>query len=121
MKFKYYSHSKSIYNTQREHEERSFLQYLYGKTVLCPNEKLSRLQTTEEFQHWIKKCAILVASEFDDYVSYGVLKECQFAFTKHIPVFVIRKSGDTYNLIPVSGVVLLRNGDLMRSGKLQTI
>ena len=118
MKLKYYSHSKSTYNTKRETDERDFLIKTFGAGVVCPNLFLSHLRTNEEFQFWIDKCSILIVSATDGFVTYGVCSECEYAKKNKIPVFGLISTGDKFELKQVREVERLAGTDKAKCGTL---
>ena len=86
--------------------------------VICPNQDLGKLSTNEEFQFWIDKCSRLIVSEVDGFLSAGVYRECKYALSKNIPVFLIRKISGAFELVPVETVERLSGRDLQRAGVL---
>lgn len=117
MKLKYYSHSKSTYNTKKEELERDFLIKTFGAGLVCPNLFLNHLNTNEEFQFWIKKCNILFVSDVDGYLSYGSYSECRFAKLENIVVMLLHKVDGKFKCSPVKDVVKVVGQGLKRAGK----
>ena len=88
----YYAHSMQIYNTEQEKKELKYLNILSKHNVIDPNDKtFPENKGILPFLKAINKCDILVCSEFNNYIGFGVYQEILFALGKGMPCFVIRK------------------------------
>ena len=88
----YYSHSMSIYNTERERRELEFLRSLSDR-VICPNNGIGKSQVGERTYLKIVEWAdLVVVSVVDGKITSGVRAEMREAFTLNIPVKLIENN-----------------------------
>ena len=116
----YYSHSRRIYDTQREYEELKWLIKKFG-CVICPNYDLGLFKNVDSHVNIIENCDKLVLSEYENHIGRGVYGQTLMALTLEKQVYVLRKIEDTYILFEVEKVVLVDQDDWsIRYGKVQT-
>jgi len=107
----YYAHSKIIYGTAREQEEILFLKQKYPAAVIInPANNISR-KTMPQFLKLVGDCNLLVVSEFDGFVGKGAFSEITRALSDDKTVYAMRRQGKKYNLIIVSGVMIIKSHD----------
>lgn len=101
----YYAHSMRKYNTKIESIEYDFILKHFKGCVICPNKDLGELGGIEPYLKIIETTSALYVSEYMNCVGIGVFKECSFALSKKIPVFVLRKDEkDEYYIVSLVGI-----------------
>jgi len=108
----YYGHSKKIYDTLREHQERDFIIQTYPKASgICPNKDLGELSDFKKYLKIVDKCNMVIVSELEGYVGKGVLCEIARAFSNGMHVKVIREKGGKLFLFDVAGFEIENESD----------
>ena len=88
----YYAHSKKIYNTKREEEERNKILQKFPKAeLICPNRDVGEKFSLVPYLKIVRDCNIVVCSEFDGFVGKGVYWEILTAMDNNKPVFNVTK------------------------------
>jgi len=89
----YYTHSKHKYDTPCEAEEIAFIEKHFKGRVICPNKHSSEFVKLE-IRPYIKAIepppTVVYATEYLNYVGYGVYADCKFALENNIQVLVVR-------------------------------
>lgn len=106
----YYAHSKKIYGFDREAKERGFLEKNFRK-VVCPNRDMGELGSMDPYLRMVRKCNVVVCSEFNSYIGRGVYQEIVEGLNKKKKVFCLRKIEDRYVLLPVASVSIVDADD----------
>jgi hypothetical protein len=113
----YYAHSRTIYNSPREREERDWLER-FATEVVCPNRDIGEQGTIEPYLKIITKCDAVVCSEVVHPVSQvrvcgtGVYQEVRHALQLKKNVRVLRKRTDgRVDLIVVRDAVVVNPYD----------
>ena len=83
----YYSHSRTLYNTDLEQIERDFLSE-YG-SVFCPNRDIKQCENPSMACFKIDECDVVVVSLDGDKITDGVFHEIKRAHRLNIPVGII--------------------------------
>ena len=97
----YYGHSMLSYNTNKEKEELKVLRKMYGN-IICPNNDIGKtdrgIRVCLKIIEWAN---LIIVSEYQGYVGYGVYNEIQTAIKYNIPVKCLRKN-KLYNIESLS-------------------
>lgn len=99
MKRIYYAHSKKIYGSKREREERDFLSKIFN--VVCPNRDMGELGRIEPYLKMVESCEYIVCSTYKNHIGKGVYSEIAHGLEKRIPVFCLKKQLSGYKLLEV--------------------
>jgi len=117
----YYAHSRTIYGTDREREERDFIAKVFpGHSVTCPNRDMGELGAIELYLQAVRQHGMVICSEIEygdvSAVGIGVFSEVQEAILHGIPVLVLRD----HRLAKVKGAYVCPHGDDIHYGQLIT-
>lgn len=106
----YYAHSKQFYDSVREINEYAFL-YDYYSPQKVINPAHLNLKGMGKYLELVSQCNTLVASEYEDHIGKGVFLEICQAFVSGIPVKVIRRVENKYELFEVTGIQVINEND----------
>lgn len=85
----YYSHSMTVYNTDREREDLEFLRSLSDK-VICPNNDIGTCKRgMKAYLKIVEWADLVVVSVVDGKLTSGVYAEMKEAFKLNVPVKLI--------------------------------
>ena|GEM_PF-2109727 len=114
----YYAHSKLIYDSPREKQERKFLEKNFWK-VVCPNRDMGDLGSIDPYLRMVDKNKIVVCSEYNSYIGKGVYSEIMEGLKTNKRVYCLRKLEGKYILLPVATVSMVDPNDWkMQYGKI---
>ncbi len=101
----YYAHSKQIYNTKREKEERVYLKFIFYD-VCCPNLDMGELGSIDPYLKKVRKSNVVVFSEYKKHIGKGVHQEIMEAYKNKIPIILLRKIKKKFKLMPVFRIMI---------------
>ena len=108
----YFAYSKMIYGTQQEVEEFEFLKKKFTEaTIICPHKTVGDINDSKDYLFVVDCCNIVIASEFNGYVGFGVFAEIARALSNCTSVSVLRKRADEFYLLKVTGIEIINQND----------
>ncbi len=108
----YYAHSLQTYNSQKEHEERLFLNSIFDN-VLCPNKDIeTSIYNMGFFQKIVSWSSLIVVTEYLEHIGSGVYLEIDKAFRCKIPVLCLKKIKKSYEFYAVKGTEKVNRMDI---------
>ena len=114
----YYSHSLKSYNSVKEKKEFNFLKTIINGHVICPNQHIGNLESSEIYQNIIKKVDCIFVSENEGFVGKGSYRECLTALENNIPVFVIKNKNNNLELKVVTKLIQVSEYNLSQYGEI---
>ena len=115
----YYSHSKKIFDTERERLESNFIKSKFQLGVFCPNKSLLK-EFEYDYTFFIGYSTQVFVSEFEGAIGYGSYKDCLFALENNIPVLVIRQRGKKLSAEPLESMEWILEKNYSRYARLLT-
>lgn len=111
----YYAHSRQIYGTDRERQERDFISDMFRNCeVVCPNRDMGELGSLDPYLAMVEKSDIVVCTELDELVGIGVFSEVKHARKIGKPVFIMRG----FRFYPATGQQVVDRLNEIRYGRL---
>ncbi|WP_339836072.1 hypothetical protein [uncultured Flavobacterium sp.] len=114
----YYSHSVKTYNSDKEKKEYDFLKKIIKGHVICPNQHIGKLESSEIYQNIIKKVDCVFVSDNEGFIGKGSYNECLNALENNIPVFVIKNKNNNLELEKVTKIIQVSEYNLFQFGKI---
>lgn len=114
----YYSHSVRTYNSDKEKKEYDFLKTIIKGHIICPNQHIGKLESSEIYQNIIKKVDCVFVSENEEFVGKGSYNECLNALENNIPVFVIKNKNNNLELELVTKLIQVSEYNLFQYGEI---
>lgn len=90
----YFSHSMQTYDTTKEGLIINYLEDEYR--LLCPNHHIGRLIEFNRYLNIVEWADIVIAWEYEGFVTMGVYHEVTHALNHNILALVIREKDDEY-------------------------
>lgn len=116
----YYSHSVRTYNSDKEKKEYDFLKTIIKGHVICPNQHIGKLESSEIYQNIIKKVDCVFVSDNEGFIGKGSYNECLNSLENNIPVFVIKNKNNNLELEEVTKLIQVSEYNLFQYGQLVT-
>ncbi|PKQ46070.1 hypothetical protein [Confluentibacter flavum] len=117
----YFSHSIKTYNTIDEEEEFEFLQNFFNGNIICPNNHSHLFVNESDYTDIFRLVDVLIVSEYNGYVGKGSFKDCETAYRKGIPIYLIERNGSSFNFRLVVDFVEVSNFNPIEYGNLVSI
>ncbi len=106
----FYAPSKIIYGTARMDDEILYLKFAFPAAEIINPEK-QKDKNAQYFLKQVSDCNQVVLSEYEGFIGKGNFSVLTKALSSDKKVFVLRRRKNNYNLIPISGVLIVKPND----------